>query len=389
MAKFVEGLAARGYAVSLVLPDRARGDVPPEQYGSLGCEEVRVRGIPLPFYRDLRFGLPSRGFLRKVFSAQRPQVVYVATQGPLGISALRAAKALGIPVVTGFHTNFHQYLNHYGFPLLGKIAKHYLRWFHNSSDQTVVPSGDLINVLDEIGIRNSQILPRGVDSDRFSPTHRCDELRQSWGADERTTVVTYVGRLAVEKNIELAIESYLGIKREVKDAKLVIVGDGPLRSRLESLHQEPDIIFAGFKTGHELARYYASSDLFLFPSETETFGNVVLEALASGLGVVAYKYAAAKMHIEHLQSGILAPLKEPQTFVKLCCNIAADPLRLRSLRVKARQVAADVSWSSVILQLESIFESSLRRHRESFPRASMVPTGHSGHAISPVTRSVS
>jgi glycosyltransferase involved in cell wall biosynthesis len=381
MAKFVEGLTALGYRVSLILPKLSRRSL--HRSAPIAHEELRVRGFPLPFYRDLRFGLPAWGCLRREFEKQRPAIVYIATQGPLGISALRAAKHLGIPVVTGFHTNFHMYLKHYGLPILSRVARCYLRWFHNASDQTIVPTVDLVDMLNEIGIDNSYVIPRGVDSDQFSPEHRCAELRRSWGADDKTTVVIHVGRLAVEKNIDLAIASYLELRQRVKNSKFVIVGDGPMRDELQKKYQDSDFIFGGFKTGRDLARFYASADLFLFPSETETFGNVVLEALASGLGVVAYRYAAAKMHIDHLQSGILAPFSNSRAFMEQAAAIATDPLRLQYIRMKARQTAVDISWQNVISRLENVFKMNLM-HTEPIARPRVAAVG--SHSISPLTR---
>ena len=276
----------------------------------------------------------------------RPDVVYIATQGPLGWSALRAARCLEIPVFSGFHTNFHIYSQHYHAGWLRFLILRYLRGFHNRTVGTLVASAELRDRLVAMGFKNVSVFGRGVDSRLFNPEHRSVALRRAWRVGDDDLVVLYVGRVAPEKNLGLAIESYRVMQRVNKAVKFVVVGDGPLRAALQEKHA--DLLFCGVKKGEELAKYYASADIFLFPSETETFGNVTLEAMASGLAVVAYDYAAARMHITTGETGLLAPCGQPSAFVGAAVKVAREPQSFSKIRQQARERAVTLDWQCVI-----------------------------------------
>src|SRR5262249_3999508 len=219
------------------------------------------------------------------WSANRPDVIYIATEGPLGWAALQTARELGIAVFSGFHTSFDRYSRYYHLGWLRRWVARYLSSFHNRTQGTLVASPDLRDRLCGMGMKNVSILGRGVDSGLFNPARRSASLRRIWQASDDDVVALYVGRIAAEKNLNLAIEAYRAMRRVANGTKFIVVGDGPLRAALQEKHS--DIIFYGVHQGEELARCYASADVFLFPSETETFGNVTLEAMASGLVVVA------------------------------------------------------------------------------------------------------
>jgi glycosyltransferase involved in cell wall biosynthesis len=287
--------------------------------------------------------------------------VYVATEGPLGWSAIRAARELGIPTVSGFHTNFHQYCKHYGVGWLQYTAYRYLRWFHNQTECTLVSNEELRTRLQNAGFNNVSILERGVDSQLFTPQRRCPEMRREWGVSDSDTVLLCVGRIAPEKNLGLAIETYRAIRQFNHRTKLVMVGDGPLRLALQREH--PEVIFAGTQTGDRLATCYASADLFLFPSETETFGNVVLEAMASGLAVIAYNYAAAKLHLADGETGTLVRYGDSAAFVDLACSLVRDPEAISRIRRRARQYVICLDWPRVVERFEALLMSAGERTR--------------------------
>jgi glycosyltransferase involved in cell wall biosynthesis len=226
----------------------------------------------------LHIGLPAAGLLHDCWTEDRPDVVYVATEGPLGWSAVRTAQRLGIPVLSGFHTNFHSYSRHYRAGWLQHWVALYLRWFHNRTTGTLVPSIDLRDRLHACGFKNVSVLGRGVDSELFTPTRRCQALRETWGVSEHDLVVLYVGRVAPAKNLGLAIAAYRAMQRCSKQVKFVIVGDGPQRAMLQKDH--PDLLFCGMHRGEQLARHYASADVFLFASKKarELDGAVVSRA---------------------------------------------------------------------------------------------------------------
>lgn len=362
LAHLVNGLRARGHAVSMIRPRQPAVD---------GPEGVRdplvtlVRGVPLPGYREVRVGLPASGVLRARWMQDRPDVVYVATEGPLGWSAVRTARRLRVPVFSGFHTNFHGYARHYRAGWLRPVIFRHLRRFHNRTLGTLVASVDLRNRLHAVGFKNLGVLGRGVDGELFTPARRSAALRDAWGVPDDGLAVLHVGRLAPEKNVPLAIEAYRAMQRASSSLRFVVVGDGPLRAALQRAH--PDLRFCGVQTGERLAVHYASADVFLFPSETETFGNVTLEAMASGLVVVAYDYAAAGMHIRHGETGVLAPYGDARAFAEAAHALVRAPQSLRRMRRRARQYVASVDWPSVVERFEGLLTGALGEHQAPGP----------------------
>lgn len=355
MRQLVEGLERRGHHIHLIRPRQGAEEPPPPS----GRRQTLVPGLPIPGYRGLRFGLPVYWRLRRMWRKGRPDVAYIATQGPLGHAALNAARSVGIPAVTGFHTQFHQYSSHYGLGLLNAPIVRTLRGFHNRADATLVPTAQLRDELSAKGFENVHVFSRGVDTRLFSPTRRDAALRRSWGAADDGLVALYVGRLAAEKNLDLTLQTFEAIRAQVPSAQPVLVGDGPELDRLQRTH--PQLVFTGAKVGEELARHYASGDLFVFPSLTETFGNVVPEAMASGLAVVAFDYAAAGTCIRNGENGITVPLADSTAFVRAAVETAASPERLRALGEAARDTAEALSWDRVIGGVEERLNEVIRR----------------------------
>jgi len=347
LGKLVHGLVNRGHCVQVVRPRQSASDKPSEK---AGFNECLVGGIAIPLYRDLRFGWPAQHYLKTLWKKSRPDVVHVATEGPLGWSAVMAARKLGIPIISSYHTNFQNYSSHYGLGWLKKLIATYLRQFHNLTMATLVPTIELAKSLQSTGYKDVSVMSRGVDVAKFNPEKRSTSLRESWGVNEQDLVLLYVGRLAKEKNIYQVLESFTEIQNKLPSTKLVFVGDGPLRKTLQSLC--PDAIFAGTQIGDDLATYYASGDIFLFPSLTETFGNVVPEAMASGLGVVSYAYAAASNLIENHKNGVLVNLNSPSSFVKSALALACDRSKLNAIRELVAPSVAHLEWDKVCDRFE-------------------------------------
>ena len=295
--------------------------------------------------------MPMIQKLREAWKQQRPHVVHIATEGPLGWAALKATKSMGIPVTSSFHTNFHRYCKHYRIGWLRGLVTRHLRDFHNASALTMVPNASLSKTLLEDDFRNVVVLGRGVDSGLFSPEQRSDELRVQWGLRQNDLAVIYVGRIAAEKNLHLVIKAFEVIQRCKPTARMIWVGNGPELKKLQKQH--PDHIFCGPHLGESLARHYASGDLFLFPSMTETFGNVVTEAMASGLTVVAYDYAAAEMFIRHDENGLLIPFGDQVQFIEAAASLAANRKKMRQLGAAAGAALAGHSWDKVFNQFDS------------------------------------
>jgi glycosyltransferase involved in cell wall biosynthesis len=332
LGRLTAGLIERGHRVRIVRPRQK-----PEVSGLRPNGDLLTAGLPIPRYPELRFGLPTAGLLRRVWLEQRPDIVHVATEGPLGFSALAAARAIGIPVLSSFHTNFHNYSRHYGIGWLRPGIEQYLRWFHNRTATTLVPTATQAAELEVQGYRNIGVLSRGVDTGLFNPARRSQILRTQWEAQPNDPVCLIVSRLAPEKNLELAFAAFAALREERPNARLVCVGDGPSAAGLARRH--PIAHFSGLRQGEDLAAHYASADLFLFPSLTETFGNVVSEALASGLPVVAYDRAAASELIQHHRNGWLVKPGDAADFISASRHAARQ--------VAQRQIDRNVCAASV------------------------------------------
>lgn len=352
LGRLCQGLRERGHRLQLVRPRQADDTAPNDD------QLLLTRGWPLPGYAGLQWGQSSLHKLLRRWQRNRPDVLYIATEGPLGLSALRAARRLGIPVVSGFHTNFQQYSDHYGFGLLTRLLTGYLRWFHNRSRLTLVPSPSQRLELQRRGFERLELLARGVDGHLFHPARRSAALRAEWGLGEDEIAVLHVGRLAAEKNLQLLIRTFRQLQRDLpqQHLRLVLVGDGPLRAQLQA--ELPEALFCGVQRGEALAAHYASGDLFLFPSLSETFGNVVLEALASGLAVVAFDQAAAAQHIRHGHNGALATPGDEAAFIESARWLLEDPESLRRVRLNARQHAGKQGWPAIVERFESLLHAA-------------------------------
>ncbi len=351
IACLVEGLRARNHAVQLVRPRQLKGeqsDGDDERF-----HEVLMRGLPIPRYPHLRMGVASKKSLVNLWTLRRPDIVHIATEGPMGWSALQAASYLKLPICSDFRTNFHAYSKHYGVGWLHKPIMVYLRKFHNKTQCTMVPDAGLRQQLDELGFKGVSVVARGVDTALFNPLRRCAALRESWGAGADDPVVLHVGRLAAEKNLATLADAFEAFRQVQPRARLVLVGDGPARKQLQE--RLPEAIFAGMRHGEDLAAHYASADAFIFPSITETFGNVTPEAMASGLAVLAYDYAAASQLIKPGHNGLLAPFGNGPEFLNQAAELAREPAALRAMGQAARLTAEAQSWAGIVTNVENIY----------------------------------
>jgi glycosyltransferase involved in cell wall biosynthesis len=307
--------------------------------------------MPIPGYPLLRLGLPAGGKLRRHWNAGRPDLVHVATEGPLGASAVSAARSLRIPVTSSFHTNFHAYMRHYRCAPLENIALRWLRHVHNRTLRTFAPTTDLCTELSALGFENLVLLSRGVDTRQFRPELRSPSLRADWQAAHDDPVVLHAGRMAAEKNYPLLLQVFAAMRNANPRCRFVLVGDGPLRRELA--RKEPNGIFTGFISRDELARHYASADIYIHASLTETFGNVLTEAMASGLAVAGFDYAAARQFVQSGQNGIAVAPASPDALVAAGVRLARDAALREQLRVAARATVEPQSWEKVINRFEA------------------------------------
>ncbi len=315
MGRLSAGLRQRGHQVHVI-----------HTGASAPAIETPASMPPPPDSEVLQVERPKQFGLKGRWQKNRPDAIHVATASPLGIAALKAAHALGIPVATGFHTSFRQ-----------------------RADCTLTPSRDMVERLAAEGVDNVHLLGSGVDTEIFTPLQRCETLRAEWGARPGTPVALMVGRVAPEKNFELAMHTFAQMRQAHPDVQCVVVGDGPLRGKLAG--QYPWVRFVGLKTGQDLARHYASADVLVFPSETDTFGNVLLEGMASGLVTVCFDFAAAALHVHSGENGLKAATGDRAEFICL----ALKTLTFRPdhpMRRAARQTAQALSWDKVVVEFE-------------------------------------
>ncbi len=346
LGRIVDGLAQRGHRITIVRPRQRHESARYSTTQRLACRQVRLPGVPVPGYPHLRLGLPASRRMRQLWTLNRPDLVHVATEGPLGASAITTARTLGIPVTSSFHTNFDQYTRNYRIGWLRPIVTAWLRHVHNRTLRTFVPTRALLARLDTEGYSNLRLLSRGVDAALFNPARRDDALRSSWGAAPDDPVILHVGRMAAEKNYPLLFRAFDAIKAVAPRARLVLVGDGPMLSVYQT--QRPDVVFTGFYTGINLARHYAAGDIYLHASTTETFGNVITEALASGLAVSAFDYAAAHEFIRHGENGLVAPVTDEPAFLANAVRLGREPGLCARLALAAPAGASGNTWDAII-----------------------------------------
>lgn len=351
VGRLIDGLRGRGHRVGVVRPRQSAAD-----RGGEG--DLLLAGLPLPGYAGLRFGLPAAGALARAWRARRPDIVHVVTEGPLGWSAVAAARRLGLPVTSGFHTNFDRYSVHYGIGWLRPAVAAYLRSLHRRTRATMVPTEALAADLAGEGIPGVCVVGRGVDTELFHPQRRSRELREAWGVGEGGLACLYVGRLAPEKNLDVSCLAFESIRAVRPDARMVWVGDGPAAARLR--RERPDDRYAGTRTGADLAAHYASADLFLFGSLTETYGNVVAEAMASGLAVTAYRSAAAAELIDDGFSGRAVPPGDESAFRRAALGLALDDALRRAVGQRARLDMEARGWPAVVERFEGVLREAAR-----------------------------
>lgn len=343
-----QGLRDRGHEVAVVRPRQCEDT-------DGGANELLLPSLPLPRYPGLRVGLPATGKLIAAWRTTPPDAIYVATEGPLGWSAIRAARRLGIPVAAGFHTRFDEYMRDYGVGLLETTALRWMRCFHNRADATLVPTRELQDFLQSRGFDNVVRLPRAVDTMLFDPHRRDPFQRMRWGIGADALAVIYLGRIAAEKNLDLAVRAFRALQARRPDARFVWVGEGPERARLA--RENPDFVFCGVQRDETLAQHFASADLFVFPSRSETFGNVTLEALASGVPTVAFDYGAAREYLRDGIQGAAIADGDDDGFIEACVRIGSNDRLRGAMRMAARQAVSGLRPQQVAADFDAILQS--------------------------------
>lgn len=318
-----------------------------------------VPSIPLPARPEYRLalGLPSRA--QRQIEAFAPDILHIAVPDLLGYCALRLAQKRKMPVVASYHTRYETYLKHYWYVQpLTKVLTRYLRWFYGACREVYVPSPSMMDALAADGFKNNfRLWPRGVDTARFDPAKRSGDWRTRHGIGPDELVFVHVARLVREKQLDTLV----GIARRIADLaiahKLVIVGDGPECAALEK--QLPQAIFTGFLDGEDLSQAYASSDIFLFPSDTESFGNVTLEAMASGLPCLCADATGSRSLVVHGQTGFLARPGSVEEFAAHAATLAGDAGLRRRMGIAARERSYLYNWDETMARVLGYYRQLL------------------------------
>ncbi len=346
-----------GHQVLVFAPTADEPAFPPS--GTL----VSIPSAPLPGPRKefrLGFGLP--GAAKKRLDTFRPAIVHIATPDWLGIGALRFARRRGIPVVASFHTRFDSYPRFYGLPWLEKPVADYLRWFYGQCAHVYPPSQSMAEELRAAGIKDVRIWARGVDGDRFSPRRRSREWRAAQGFGPDDVVVAWVGRIVREKGLDMFADAFGEAAARNRRLKALIVGEGPERRRFET--RLPTAVFLGHQDGEELARAYASADIFFNPSVTETFGQVTLEAMASGLACVCASALGSSSLVAHGSNGFLVPPAAGSAgYVERILELAEDHALRARCGQAARARAECYDWTTILDGLIANYRDAIATSR--------------------------
>lgn len=359
LGQLVRHMVEAGDAVQVVHPD----------YGEAvdAAEHVTVRSARLPWYKDVRLPLPPFGAALRAIDRFRPDLVHVATEATLGLAGLLHARGR-CPVVSSFHTNWDYYSDHYRIGFARAAIWRYLRWFHARTIETYVPSRPTIADLESRGFRDLVLWPRGVDGRLFRPDRPGRAgVRSGLGFGPDDVVIGHVSRLAPEKNVGYLADALAIVGDARPNARFLFVGDGPGRDDLER-RMGPNARFVGYRSGADLADHYAAADVFAFASLTETFGNVVLEAMASGLAVVAVRAGGVGDIVRNGGTGLLVePGEPPARFAEALVRLVDDAALRRDLAHTARAYAETQTWDAIMGGLRDRYRAVVERHGLSHP----------------------
>lgn len=366
----VNGLRNRGWECMVVAPEYPA--IMP--HGPLDRpHDPSVRSIPsaaFPPYPDIRLAAPLFGRCSELVRRYRPDIVHCATEFMIGRMGQIAAKRAGICRLSSYHTDFSRYTEAYGIPMLRGFVSRYIARFHRRSERVFTPSEPARDDLLRLGVAAVEVWGRGVDTQAFSPKRRSAVLRATSNADD-TVLFLHVGRLAAEKRVDVVVRAFNRARTLLPAgaARLMIAGAGPYDSALRRM-AGPDVHFLGvLDRPRALPRVYASADAFLFSSLTETLGLVVLEAMSSGLPVIATPAGGVADHLRHDENGIAVGPHDVEGMADAIVSLTLDGSRRRRLAAEARRTAVALDWQAELDRLDLCYRSVLRARSASSPRA--------------------
>lgn len=337
LCRLLDHLAARGHESILFAPEGA-----PTHYA-----QTPVIGLPgrrLPMYPDFKLISPFAPIAEPLRDFS-PDLVHTLNPVTLGLAAIRRARKLGVPVVASYHTDVPGFMMRWGYRWPAALMARYMCWVHNQADLNLCPSSVTLEALVRQGYRRMKVWGRGVDTTLFHPNKRSAAWRSrlTCGQADRPLLL-FVGRLSHEKRIHWIHR----VLNALPEARLAIVGDGPARPALQRLFFDAPVVFTGILRGEDLAAAYASADIFVFPAANETLGNVVLEAMSSGLPVVAPRSGGLLDHAVHGETALLFEPEDCQTLVTAVSELVRDPARAKRMGQAGRARVEPRTWAAVL-----------------------------------------
>jgi glycosyltransferase involved in cell wall biosynthesis len=351
LKRFTSYLETNGIEYKVIMPSF-------EEHQETECKHYyAMKSLPLFLYPECRLAIPQFKALNEELNKFRPDLLHIATPFNIGLFGMRYGKRENIPMVASYHTHFDRYLAYYHIDFLSPLLWRYLQWFHKPFEKIFVPSEETRKILYTKNFNNIEIWSRGVDCMMFTPQNRDYQVREKYNITQKY-IFLFVGRLAPEKDLNILKEMIDKLPPSLSEnVHWLIVGDGPCRRDVEQWETEYNhVTCAGYLSGDELARVYATADLFVFPSSTETFGNVVLEAAASGLPAIVSDSGGVAEIVQDGVTGRICKAREAESFIQNIVSIMEDPMLLSSMKLKARNYAMTQSWSAIFGNLLMQYE---------------------------------
>ena len=351
--RLIEGLERRGVDnmfFSPIVPPKSEQPTP----------MIEVPSVQFPLYKDYRFAVPGIRHFHDHLKSFQPDLLHINSPCSLGYAAVRYGQKFGIPVVATYHTHFASYAKYYKVKAIESVSWNYFRKLYNSCERVYVPSRPILEELHGHGMWGLEFLPHGVDTTVFSPCYRTPDWKTRLGLEGKTTLL-FVGRLVWEKDLKTLAEAYRIVNARRNDAAFVLVGDGPIRSQLEEAM--PGAVFLGQQSGAELSTSYASSDIFVFPSTTETFGNVIVEAMASGIPPICAREGGAYGNVENGLTGLLTRPRDPVDLAEKIEFLLDHPGKRSEMADIGREFALRQSWDHIIDRLLASYDDVIRTYR--------------------------
>ncbi len=360
LTKTIDNLVQNGDEVVVFCPEGC-----PTEYK--GAKIIGVAAMPLPLYPELKLGLPGPA-VSDALENFKPDLIHVVNPAVLGLGGIWLAKSNNIPLIASYHTHLPKYLEHYGMGMLEPLLWELLKAAHNQALLNLCTSTAMVEELESKGIKRTALWQRGVDTETFKPEFRNQKMRNKLLGKypDKNSLLIYVGRLSAEKQIE-RIKPVL---EEIPDACLALVGDGPYRNQLEKIFENTQTNFIGYLSGEELASAYASGDIFLFPSSTETLGLVLLEAMAAGCPVIGANKGGIP---DIINDGVNGCLYDPDgvdqgksSLIEATKKILNNNTKKENMRIEARKESEKWNWSQATLQLKKYYEETLKQVQNSY-----------------------